>query len=292
MHISDFKYHKPGTIKQACDLLNGIEEPGLLAGGTDLLVEMKLGTRSHSDIISLTGIKELSSIRIKEGKIYIGACATHNDILHSPELVKHCPSLCDTARNIATEQIRNTATVGGNLCTAASCCDMAPILMALDAEIEITSSAGSRILPLREFFTDHRKTDLKNSEILTGIILKIPSKDTSACYKKHGLRNAASIAVASVACMIRAEKQTCSEAAIVLGAVSPTPRMSMKAGDLLKGMNIEELDEDQLKKIGEAAASEAEPIDDIRGTAEYRIELVKVLTVRAIKDSIDQLRKK
>ncbi len=288
MDLPDFKYHRPDTVENACGLLDELDYPGLLAGGTDLLVEMKLGKRSHKDIISLSGIDELKSIELNDNKILIGACATHNDILNSPLVKVNIPALCDTARNIATEQIRNTATVGGNLCTAASCCDMAPVLMALDAVIETGSVNGFRSIPVREFFTDHRRTELKRNELLRGIIIDIPPDSTSVSFKKHGLRNAASIAVASVACMIRTEKGIIKDAAVVLGAVAPTPKMSNKAAELLIGKKNEEVNEVLLDSIGDAAASEAAPIDDIRGTAVYRKELVKVLTIRALRELADK----
>ncbi|MFC1563717.1 FAD binding domain-containing protein [candidate division KSB1 bacterium] len=292
MFIPEFNYYKPETIEEAYTLVNEINDPGLLAGGTDLLVEIKQGKRSHNDIISLTGIEELKKI-IKEGdKIYIGAGVIHNEILNSPLLKEYCSALCDTARNIATEQIRNTATLGGNLCTAASCCDMAPILISLGAEIDVVSTNGERVIPLSDFFTGHRTTALKRNEILYRIKINIPSESTSACYKKFGIRDAASIAVASVACMIKIENDTCTEASIVLGAVAPAPKLSGKAAALIKGRKLNELTGEYLAQIGEAAAADSQPINDIRGTAGYRKELVKILTIRAIEETINNFGKK
>ncbi len=283
MYISDFQYHKPDSVVEACRILADSSDGVPLAGGTDLLVEIKQGLRHHKDIVSLANIKELKSISEDEENLYIGAGVTHNDIVESPVLKKKFPSIVETASNIGTDQVRNTGTIGGNLCTGASCCDMAPILFALNAKVEIANSTIASIIPLKEFFISHKITALEKGEIMLKVIIPLLQHGTGACYEKFGLREAASIAVASTAVMIKVQNRVCTDACIVIGAVASTPKISTRANEQIIGKNISELSENSivLKKMSEAAAGDSIPIDDIRGTANYRRDLIKGLAKRA-----------
>jgi len=236
MYISDFRYHRPSTLDEAVQLLETYPGSALLAGGTDLLVELKQGKRVHEDVIALTHIEDLRSIDVRHGSLVIGAAVTHNMLIRSPLIRQHCFAVSEAATAIATEQIRNTATVGGNLCTAASCADTAPILMALEACVELVGGRGERTLPLAEFFVDHRKTALQESEILRRIVVPALSSDTGAAFEKFGLRQAANISVASVAAMVRVVDGRCEAARLAMGAVAPTPRLSGRAGQMATAM--------------------------------------------------------
>ncbi len=207
MFIPDFNLHRPDKLDEACRILDESSDGVLLAGGTDLLLDLKQGKRHHQDVVSLTRIAELQSIVVENDKLVLGAAVTHNQLIESPVVREKCFALSEAAEVIGTEQIRNTATVGGNLCTAASCADTAPILFALRAEVEITNSRGTRALPLEEFFTGHRTTALERGDILSRILVPVPAPGTGACYQKFGLRGAANISVASVAAMIRSGRR-------------------------------------------------------------------------------------
>ena len=288
MYISDFEYHRPKTVPEACRLLESNPDGAILAGGTDLLVDLKQGKRRHPSIISLMEIPDLQTIEPSGDKIFIGACVTHNGLADSPVLRKHCPALAEAAETIGTEQIRNTATVGGNLCTAASCADTAPMLIALGAEALLTGSQNERTIPLSGFFTDHRTTALQKGEILTRIVLPIPLPGTGAAYKKFGLRGAANISVASVAAMIRLVDGVCEDACFVMGAVAPVPKIAQGAIGLVKGRPVTGISE---ASVGEAVAEEAEPIDDIRGTARFRREITAVLARRALVEALGRAKR-
>ena len=284
MYISDFQYHRPKSVVEACRILENSTDGVPLAGGTDLLVEIKQGLRHHKDIVSLADIKELKSISEYAENLNIGAGVTHNEVVESPVIKKKYSFLAETASKIGTDQIRNTGTIGGNLCTGASCCDMAPILLALNAKVEIMNSTTTKIIPLREFFKSHKVTAIKNGEILTKIIIPSAKNGTGACFQKFGLRDVASVSVASTAVMVKVKNGICTNVSVVIGAVAPIPKISQKANNILFEKNISELSENSLvlKQAGEAAAEDSIPIDDIRGTAEYRRDLIKVLTKRAI----------
>ena len=284
MYIEDFNYHRPQSIKEACKLLEQCSNGAVIAGGTDMLVEIKQGLRHHEDIISLTEIEDLKTINVNNDTLEIGAGVTHNMIVLSPIVKKDFKAVAEAASKIGTEQIRNTGTVGGNLCTGASCCDMAPILVALNASVEIASSTNVRTVSLKDFFLFHKETSVEKGEIMTKILIPLISKDVGACFEKFGLRESASISVASSSVALKFNGGSCSNACVVIGAVAPTPIVCERTNELLIGKKISELsrDTDILKKAGELASEDSVPIDDIRGSAEFRRGIVKVLVERAI----------
>jgi len=253
--------------------------------GIDVLVEIKKGLRHNDEIVSLKGIDELKLVSQDKSNLFIGAGVTHNQVKHSQLIKDKFPALIDTASNIGTEQIRNTATVGGNLCTGASCCDMAPVLIAYDAIVEIASSTKKRTVSIKDFFINHKETSLAKAEIMTKVIVPFPNQGVGVSFLKFGLREAASISVASVSVRINSDGNICTDSCVVIGAVAPTPRISLNAIEIINGKKVNEFINNSLilKSIGEAAVKDALPIDDLRGSAEYRRNLVNSLTQRAIK---------
>jgi len=203
MYISDFNYHKPKSVKEAINLLAKSENGAAIAGGTDILVEIKKGLRNNTDIISLSGINELKTLNEDENFFYIGAGLTHSEIIASEILKKNLSAFQDALTKIGSEQIRNRGTIGGNLCTGASCCDSAPILMAVNAQVEICNADKTRKIPLRDFFLHSHQTALKKGEIITKIIVPKTVAGVGAHYEKFGLREATSISVVSAAVMVK-----------------------------------------------------------------------------------------
>jgi carbon-monoxide dehydrogenase medium subunit len=284
MYIQDFTYHKPTTVQEACKLLERENNTAAIAGGTDILVEIKKGLRHNDNIISLSGIKELKILEESKNKLVIGAVVTHNEIKNSKFIKEKFPALAEAASLIGTDQIRNTATIGGNLCTGASCCDMAPILIASNASVEIFSFKGKRIVALHDFFVFHKETSIGKGELMTKIIIPHLEPGTGVCFKKFGLREASSISVASVSASVKIEDDVCVSSRIVVGAVAPIPKICQKASNILNCAKVTEFLEGSsvLKEVGEAVAVDSHPLDDIRGTADFRREIVNVLTQRAV----------
>jgi carbon-monoxide dehydrogenase medium subunit len=284
MYLQDFTYHKPATLQEACKLLESKKNAAAIAGGTDILVEIKKGLRHNDNIVSLSGIKELKILEESGNQLVIGAAVTHNEIKNSKFIKVKFPALTEAASVIGTDQVRNTATVGGNLCTGASCCDMAPVLIASNASAEIVSTNGKRIVALKDFFVFHKETSIGKGEIMTKIIVPLSEPGTGVCFKKFGLRDASAISVASASVMIKTDGNVCTDSCIVVGAVAPTPRISIKASNVLTGAKVTEFLEGSLilKEVGEAAAADSLPLDDIRGTADFRRDIVNVLTQRAV----------
>ena len=284
MYLQDFKYHKPATLQEACKLLESQNNAAAIAGGTDILVEIKKGLRHNDNIVSLSGIKELKIIEESENNLVIGAAVTHNEIKNSKFIKEKFPAVAEAASLIGTDQVRNTATVGGNLCTGASCCDMAPVLIASNASAEIFSTNGKRVVALKDFFIFHKETSIGKGELMTKIIVPFLEPGTGVCFKKFGLRDASSISVASASAFVKVEDDFCVDSCIVVGAVAPIPKISEKAGEILNGAKVTELSEGSsvLKEAGKAAAADSLPLDDMRGTADFRRDIVNVLTQRAV----------
>lgn len=288
MYISEFNYHKPDTLKEAIHLFNTHDDTAILAGGTDLLVEIKKGLRHHKNIISITSIDELKFIKEENHHIIIGAGVIHNDIIDSPLILSKLPALADAIAKIGSDQVRNAGTIGGNLCTGAACCDSAPLLIALDASIEIVGATGTRVLPLKDFFVFNKIVKLSKGEILTKVIIPIPEAGTGLHYEKFGLREAAAVSVVSVAVMVLIKNNQCVNASVVIGAVAPIPMISTNATSIIIGKTVQQLTlpSEILDQAGDAAADDSVPIDDIRGGAKYRKQILSVLTKRAIEKAV------
>ncbi|UCH66757.1 MAG: FAD binding domain-containing protein [Ignavibacterium sp.] len=284
MYLKDFTYHKPQNLEEACKILEQSKNGAVIAGGTDILVEIKKGLRYNDNIISLMAIEELRVIDEDTDALHIGSGVTHNEVKNSSLIIKKFPAIVEAASKIGTDQIRNTGTIGGNLCTGASCCDMAPVLISHNASVEISSSTKQRIVSVKDFFIFHKKTSLKRGEIMTKIIVPKVNSSTGYCFEKFGLREAASISVASLSVMIKVVNNNCADSCVVIGAVAPTPKISIKASEVLYGIDISKLSKNSsvLRKAGEAAEADSLPLDDIRGTAYFRRNTVKVLAQRAI----------
>jgi xanthine dehydrogenase FAD-binding subunit len=170
MYISDYNYFRPKSLHEALSLLHKSSDVAPVAGGTDLWVEIKNGVRTYADIVSLRDVKELKILEEFENSIIIGAGITHNELISSPVILKYLPALSDAASKIGSDQIRNMATIGGNICTAAACCDTAPILLAMDASVVILNSVQTKTIPLKDFFIFNKKTILQKGDLVTKIM--------------------------------------------------------------------------------------------------------------------------
>ncbi|MCZ7663630.1 MAG: xanthine dehydrogenase family protein subunit M [Thermoleophilia bacterium] len=287
MYLPDFDYYAPGSLEEACGLLRTLG-PGakVLAGGTDLLVKMKHGLVVPEAVVSLKALHELKGITYDPDRgVVIAALATHNDLVDSPVLHKRFLSVSEAAHQMANNQIRNRGTVGGNLVNAIPSADLPPILIALGAQITLVSRASSRTVPLESFFTGPSCCVIDPvDEILTEIV--IPNQPTTgSTYIKFGLRRSGALSVAGVAVAVTMAGDVIEDARISMGAVYPVP---VRAEDAEKALIGKTWSEALLEEAGEAAACCALPISDIRGSSEYRLDLVRVLTRRALRRAITE----
>lgn len=281
MYVPDVELHESRTLQEASDLLSRYgADACLLAGGTDLLVDLKCGRRSAAHLVSISRIDSLRGVSMSDDSLRIGALTTITQLGGSPLLTGGFEPILDATRQMAAPQIRNMATVGGNIVSAVPCADLPPILTAMNASVEAWSPGGERLIPLESFFRGVRRTVLQKDEILTAIVVPAPPTDFGAAYSRFALRDGNGIAVASVAAslLLRGDG-TIEDARVVLGAVAPVPKPVDAAAAELIGKRPETAVFDQ---AAVAAMEAAEPICDIRGSAEYRRELVGVMTRRAL----------
>lgn len=273
-------YHRPATLGEACSLLERFGADAVaLAGGTDVVVDLRRGARRPRHLVSLRDVAELRGIRVADGLLRLGALTTAAEMAAAPELPAARPDLLDALRVFAGPQIRNVATLGGNLCTAASCGDLAPMLIALGARVRLAGPAGERTLPLEEFFRDARATVLAPGEILVEVTVPVRAAGDGARYEAFGRRAASFITVAGVAAAVHIENGNCRRARVVLGAVAPIPLLVPAAAKALEGRAP---DDASIGAAAAAARAAALPISDVRGSAEHRRDIVEVLTRRAL----------
>ena len=286
MIIPEFEYVTPQNVQEACALLAQYGDSArVLAGGSDLLVKMKDGLMKPAVLVSLKNLDSLKAIRYEIGKgVVIGARATHNEVMNNSLLQEKYRSVCEAAHSMAADQIRNIGTVGGNLVNAVPSADLPPILIALDARARIVGTSGERAIALEDFFLGPGKTVLEKGEILAEII--IPDQPTTGSnYIKFGLRRAGALAVVGVASSVTVGDGTCQDVRIVLGAVAPTPMRARQAENVLRGKKISQK---LIDEAGTIAGAESKPINDIRGSIDYRRNLVNVLTRRSLKAAIEK----
>ncbi len=281
--MPSFKYLNPDNIQEACLLLS--EHKGnarLIAGGTDLLISLKNREIMPEYVINLDSIPELNYIRYDGGSLSIGALATIQDLESSPVVKESFPVLADAARQMGSPQIRNMATVIGNICRAAPSADMAPVMIGLGAKLRTIYTGGERIINIDEFFVGPGETGIDNTEILVEIQVPAMPPNTRGVYLKIARREAVSIAFTGVAVIVTMDSNNAviEDVKIVLGAVASTPVRAGKAEELLKGKVV---DSGLIEEAAKAAAKIAAPISDIRCSAGYRSEMVKVLVSRALK---------
>ena len=275
--MKPFDYFSPKTLAEAIDLLAHYHGTArVIAGGTDLLLQMKVGKLAPKAVINIKRIPELHTLELN-GHLRLGALTTLETVRRSPMICEHYAALADTASTMASVQIRNLATVGGNLCTAAPSADFAPILIALNATAHIAGPHGERCVPLEEFFVGPSVSCLAPDELL--VTIDVPRPTGPTLYLKHAPRAWMDIAVVGVALALQLTDEVCTDAQIVLGAVAPTPLRARRAEAELRGRP---LTADRAARASAIAANEAKPIDDVRSSAWYRRQMVEVLTRRGL----------
>jgi len=276
-----FNYLEPATIEEAVSLLSKYDgKAKAIAGGTDLLVQIRNKAIKPEYVVDIGYISGLDYINYDEKQgLRIGALTTIRAIEKSDKLCQVYPVISQAAGLLGSVAIRNVATIGGNLCNAAPSADTAPALIGLSARARIAGSGGERLVSLEDFFTGPGETVLKAGEMLLEIQVPVPPPDTKGMYLKHG-RSAVDLATVGVAVIMALESGgVCRDVKIVLGAVAPTPMRAKKAEEVLRGKKVEPA---LIEEAARVASGEAQPITDVRASAEYRREMVKVFTRRAI----------
>jgi len=291
--MKNFNYMAPESLKEAINLLSQRGKRVIaMAGGTDLLIVMRNREIEPGNVVDLKRIPDISNIEYTSKKgLRIGALAKISDIENSRIIQEHFNILSQAAGALGSVQVRNKATIGGNLCHAAPSADMAPALITLGAKVKINGEKGETLLPLEEFFKGPGKTVLKHGELLTEIRVPNMANFSEGVYLKFGPRRAMDLAIVGVACILTMDPSSlkCLDVRIALGAVAPTPMRAKRAEALIMG---QKLTQSIIMEAARSASKEAKPISDIRASEWYRREIIEVLVSRAINQVLDKIKRK
>ena len=274
--LRKFEYLKPDSIKETISILSQYgERARILNGGTDLIVGIRDKILQPEYVVDIKAIPQLSRITYnKQDGLNIGATVTLNEISDSKVVQRNYPILAEACKTVGSYQVRNRATLVGNICNASPAADTTPPLLVLGAKVNIIDPTGEKIVPINEFFTGVKKNILKKGEIVTLVIVPSLRDEWTGVYLKQGRRKDVDLATVGVAVVCIRD-----EIRIALGAVASTPVRAFKTEELLKGKII---DESLLEETAKSALAEVSPISDIRSSKEYREEIIKVLVRRAI----------
>jgi len=279
--VATFEYVEPGTLEDAFDALErGGEDAHLLAGGTALVLLMRLGLVLPGHVISLRRIQGLREIGIsKEGGLEIGALVTHAEIERSALVQRFFAPLAQTFGHVATVRIRNQATIGGNLVHADPASDPPPMLIAMDAEIVVARRGGVRTIAAADFFRDIFEVALEPGEIVTSVRIP-PPRGMRGTYVKFLPASKDDFATVSVAATLQlAANGDCADVRLALGSVATTPVRARRAEEALRGKRITR---ETIETAAAIVAEEVDPLDDVRGSAGYKREMARVWTRRAL----------
>jgi CO/xanthine dehydrogenase FAD-binding subunit len=282
--VRRFELVLPRTVDEALRVLGQRgPEAKLLAGGTDLLPQLKNGLLKPACVIDLSGVERIRALQADAAGLRVGAAVSARTLERDATTRTTYTSLAESGALVGSVQVRNLATLGGNLCNAAPSADMAPPLLALDAEAVIAGPKGERRVPFSAFFTGVRRTVLAPDEILLEIVIPAPGPRSGGNYLRHTPRRELDIAVVGVASQLTMSNGVCSKARIALAAVAPVPLRAPAAEKALEGQRVTP---ELIERAAELAVGVAAPISDQRGSADYRRHLVRVLTRRTLRTAL------
>jgi aerobic carbon-monoxide dehydrogenase medium subunit len=282
--VRRFELALPRSIDEALRVLSERgSEAKLLAGGTDLLPQLKNGLLKPACVVDLSGVERVRTLTSDASGLHVGAAVSARTLERDATTQKTYTSLAESGALVGSVQVRNLATLGGNLCNAAPSADMAPPLLALDAEAVIVGPKGERRVPVTDFFTGVHRTVLGPDEILLEIVVPAPGARSGGHYLRHTPRRELDIAVVGVASQLTLSNGVCSKARIALAAVAPVPLRARAAEQALEGKPVTP---EAIERAAELALGVAKPISDQRGSADYRRHLVRVLTRRTLRTAL------
>ena len=282
-----FEYTKAASVEEALELLAaGGGEAKVLAGGTDLLVNIQEGLESPLELIDIGGVTELKGIEEKDGMIELGPLVTHAEIIDSELLRKKAAVLVEACSEVGAVQIRYRATIGGNIATASPSGDTVPAFYVLGARVVLRGGEGEREIAIEDFFTGVKRTVLQPGELIVKIRFPVMPESARSFFRKLGQRKALAIAKVSVAGYFDFKDEMVEEARIALGAVATTVIRAEKAEELLKG---KKLSDELIAEAGRLTTEASKAITDIRSNAEYRDEMAGLLLTRGLKDILKSL---
>jgi len=285
MH-AQFDLLMPTSVDEALDALAEDDACMPLAGGTNVIVDLRARTMAPKTLMSLGKLTDLRGIQVTNGQVILGGGTTVSDILRHSDMRRLGSSLSAAADVFAGQMIRNTATVAGNICCGSPAADLVPPLLALDAQVTLRSARGTREVPLAEFFLDYKRDVRAPDELVTRVGWPKPTPNSADLFHKLARRKGDAITVVGLAVALTRDGDKCKRARIALGAVAPTVRRATQAEHMLEG---ETLTPALIEAAARQAADASSPIDDVRATGEYRRHGVHVLTRRLLTQAWERL---
>ncbi len=282
--IHDFEYAKPKTLAETLSLLAQYgNKARVLAGGTDLAVQIKEGTATPKIVIDIKGLEELKTLIYSDNRLSIGALVSFSDIIKSDVVNDTFPLIRDASATVGSVGIRNRATICGNICSAVPSLDSGPALLVHEAVACVQSANGERKVRISEWFLGPKTTALQTGELLTGLQVPLPEKKSAGCYVKLGRYSGEDLAQAGVGVLALKDN----EYRVAFCAVGPIPKRAAKIEALLNGNDLTDALLEEAKAL---VPEEISPITDIRSSKEYRTLVVKVMLERGLKSAISRLR--
>jgi len=281
-----FEYHAPTTVSEAISLLKNMNDPKVLAGGQSLVPLMKLRLVSPANIVDIGRISGLSYVKKVKNHLLIGSMTIHHNVAASSIINKECKTLSEAASHIGDQQVRNRGTIGGTICHADPAADIPAAVVALNAEFKVAGPSKERVIEAKDFFQDIFTTNLRQNEILIEVRVPVLPPRSGGTYVKLE-RGTGDLAIVGVAAIMTLDNAgACKDVRLGLAGVGSTPIRATKAEDVLKGQKPSD---DLVAEAGESACEMSNPTSDIRGSAEYKREMVKVYVRRAIKQSLSRI---
>ena len=289
MALPAFDYVKVSSLKEASKLAaEKGDKAVLMAGGTDVILLIHEKAIPADTVIDIKGIPGLDEIKYVEGEgMRIGALVKLYDIQNSDIVKEKMPALSYASRYVASPQIRRKGTMVGNICNASPSADTASILVAMNAVVKVYNAEGEKEIPIDEFFKGVKKTALVPGDIVTGIFIPELNKGEGSAYFKHSVRKAMDLAIIGVGAKIKMDGDKIADARVCMGGVAITPLRAKNAEQILIG---NEITDELLEKAGVAASQECSPISDVRASAEYRADMVRVYTKRAVRKAVETMK--
>lgn len=281
------KLYEADSVEHAISLLNEHPEAEILAGGSDVLVQIREGKRAGNDFVSIYMLDEMRGVeKLDDGTIRIGSLTSFSHITKDPIIQKNLLVLGEAVDKVGSPQIRNIGTIGGNTCNGVTSADSASTLMALDADIEVKGKDGTRIIPIKDWYIKAKKVNLNPGELQVAIRIKKENYEGyNGFYIKYGMRNSMEIATlgCSVNVKLKEDKKTIEDLRIAFGVAGPIP---MRAENAQKTGIGKEVSEELIEKVGEAVLEDINPRDSWRAGADFRKQVAREMTKRALKEAI------
>ena len=283
MTLPPFELHRPSSVAEASDLLERLgDEAAVYCGGTELLLVAKLGFTDFKALVDVKGIPELSGVSAN-GELLIGGAVTHRELERSELVLSHWPALAAMERHVGNLRVRNTGTIGGNLCFADPHSDPATFLLAVGGEVTLQrGEAPGRRLSIDEFVRGPYLTALEPGELLVSVHVPRLADGVRVAHRKISFRERPAI---TVAVRLDVREGVVEEARVAVGSVNVRPVVAPSAEEILRGSDVGSLD---VAAAGDAAATEVEPVEDLNGSVEYKRQLVRVVTARTLAAAVSQ----